>query len=53
MKLRSECCFIVVSYLRQQKSVRKQKKIEKMSLEWVSGQTSVRSNRPLIRLVRA
>ena len=29
MKFRSECCFIVVSYPRQQKSVRKQKKLEK------------------------
>ena len=34
MKFRSECCFIVVSYPRQPKSVRKQKKIEKISLNW-------------------
>ena len=49
----SECCFIVVSYPRQQKSVRKQKNLKKMSLGLFSGQTSVRSIRPLIRLVCA
>ena len=53
MKLRSECCFIVDSYPRQQKAVRKQQNMKKISLELVSGQTSVRSNRPLIRLVCA
>ena len=54
MKFWSECCFIVASYQRQQKSVWKQKKIEKKnSLKLVSGQTNVRSNRPLIRLVCA
>ena len=31
MKFRSECCFIVASYPRQQKSVRKQKKIKSYS----------------------
>ena len=53
MKFRSECCFIVVSHPRQPKWVKKQKKLKKISLELVSGQTSVRSNRPLIRLVCA
>ena len=53
MKFWSECCFIVDSCQRQQKSIRKRKKLEKNSLELVSGQTSVRSNRPLIRLVCA
>ena len=54
MEFWSECCFIVDSYERQQKLVRKQKKnLKKMSLEWVSGQTSVRSNWPLIRLLCA
>ena len=43
MKLRSECCFIVVSYPRQQKSVRKQKKTWK----------KCRSKWSLIRLVCA
>ena len=41
MKLRSECCFIVVSYPRQQKWVRKQKKTWK----------KCRSNWSLVRLV--
>ena len=55
MKFRSEGCFIVDSYPRQQKAVRKQEKKtwKKFLLELVSGQTSVRSNRPLIRLVCA
>ena len=43
MKFRSECCFIVVSYPRQQKSVRKQKKTWK----------KCRSNWSLVRLVCA
>ena len=43
MKFRSECCFILVSYPRQQKSVRKQKKTWK----------KCRSNWSLVRLVCA
>ena len=54
MEFWSECCFIVESYQRQQMSVKKPKKLEKKTLlDLVSGQTSVRSNRPLIRLVCA
>ena len=52
MKFWSECCFIVDSYQRQQQLVWKEKH-EKKSLKLVSGQTSVRSNWPLIRQVCA
>ena len=54
MRFWSECCLIVDLYQRQQKSKWKQKKLEKKiknSLKLVSGQTSVRSNQPLIRQV--
>ena len=54
MEFGSEWCFIVDFYHRQQMSVKKiKKKLEKNSLDVVSGQTSVRSNWPLIRLVCA
>ena len=54
MEFWSEWCFIVDSYQRQQMSVKENKKnLKKNSLDLVSGQTSVRLNRPLIRLVCA
>ena len=50
MEFGSEWCFIVVSYQRQQMSVKKNKKnLKKNSLDVVSGQTSVRWKLPLIR----
>ena len=54
MKFRSECGFIVCLLPETTEVSKKTKKtLKKKLLELVSGQTSVRSNRPLIRLVCA